>query len=498
MAYFLSPVLNDQQFDANGIPLAGGKVWTYLAGSTTLTATYQTNAGVAHSNPIILDSSGNLPSGTQLWLQGGQSYKFVVMTSANVTLRTIDNVVGVNDVSQAASEWLQFSGTPTYLTATSFSVVGDQTQIFQPNRQIYTINTGGTIYSYVQSSSFLAGVTTVTVVNNAGTLDAGLSAVFYAVLSATNPSVPASYAKLASPAFTGVPTAPTAAAGTNTTQLATTAFVQQEIGGTVVTARQSVSSSSVDANGFPNFLATSANLNLPIAGTIPLVMTSAAGFDSTFGRPVNRIGIQSSNTTLTLAASSSLFIYADIAVNGTVTFGSGTLAPSYLFGGTPSTVNGQFTFLISTMTGYVGNGTTAAQTYRVYLGEATTSGTAVTAVVNYALNGRYISAFTATLPTTAARVVSPHNIGFPPLRKSFIMENTTTELNYAVGDQLESAVVSTSDGTIRNLPLMVNRNSMAITTSTSNAFVTINATTGVAAVLTAANWRYRFTADRGW
>jgi hypothetical protein len=29
-----------------------------------------------------------------------------------------------------------------------------------------------------------------------------------------------------SPAFTGIPTAPTAAAGTNTTQLATTAFVQ--------------------------------------------------------------------------------------------------------------------------------------------------------------------------------------------------------------------------------------------------------------------------------
>lgn len=33
----------------------------------------------------------------------------------------------------------------------------------------------------------------------------------------------------ASPAFTGVPTAPTATTGTDTTQLATTAFVQQEI-----------------------------------------------------------------------------------------------------------------------------------------------------------------------------------------------------------------------------------------------------------------------------
>ena len=39
----------------------------------------------------------------------------------------------------------------------------------------------------------------------------------------------ASKANLASPTFTGTPKAPTAATGTNTTQLATTAFVQQEI-----------------------------------------------------------------------------------------------------------------------------------------------------------------------------------------------------------------------------------------------------------------------------
>ena len=38
-----------------------------------------------------------------------------------------------------------------------------------------------------------------------------------------------SYATLASPTLTGTPAAPTASTGTNTTQLATTAFVQQEI-----------------------------------------------------------------------------------------------------------------------------------------------------------------------------------------------------------------------------------------------------------------------------
>ena len=38
-------------------------------------------------------------------------------------------------------------------------------------------------------------------------------------------SLPSGTAPLASPTFTGTPAAPTAAAGTNTTQLATTAFV---------------------------------------------------------------------------------------------------------------------------------------------------------------------------------------------------------------------------------------------------------------------------------
>lgn len=43
-------------------------------------------------------------------------------------------------------------------------------------------------------------------------------------------SLPVGSAPLASPTFTGVPAAPTAAADTNTTQLATTAFVMTELG----------------------------------------------------------------------------------------------------------------------------------------------------------------------------------------------------------------------------------------------------------------------------
>lgn len=57
-------------------------------------------------------------------------------------------------------------------------------------------------------------------------------------------------APIASPTFTGVPAAPTAATGTNTTQLSTTAFVQQEISsGTSFLGRVAMLMSFAAANG---------------------------------------------------------------------------------------------------------------------------------------------------------------------------------------------------------------------------------------------------------
>lgn len=190
MAYNLSPVLNEQQFDANGEPRAGALITTYLAGTLTAVTTYKTSTGTAHTNPIQLDSSGNYPNGTQLWLLGGLTYKFVITDSDGSNSRTYDDISGIGDNPANADEWILYGATPTYVSATSFSVIGDQTNIFQVNRRVKSTNTGGTVYSTVSASAFLAGVTTVTVVNTSGVLDSGLSAVSYGLLSATNPSIP--------------------------------------------------------------------------------------------------------------------------------------------------------------------------------------------------------------------------------------------------------------------------------------------------------------------
>jgi hypothetical protein len=84
-----------QIFDNNGVPLAGGKIFSYQAGTTTPQATYTTSAGnVARTNPIILDSAGRIPSGGEIWLTDAQNYKFVLKTSADVEIATYDNVNG--------------------------------------------------------------------------------------------------------------------------------------------------------------------------------------------------------------------------------------------------------------------------------------------------------------------------------------------------------------------------------------------------------------------
>jgi len=84
-----------QFFDNNGVILSGGLIYTYAAGTTTPQATYTTSSGsTAHTNPIVLDSAGRVPSGGEIWLTDSVAYKFVLKTSAAVTIGTYDNVPG--------------------------------------------------------------------------------------------------------------------------------------------------------------------------------------------------------------------------------------------------------------------------------------------------------------------------------------------------------------------------------------------------------------------
>jgi microcystin-dependent protein len=91
MAYQI-PTLRFREFDANGDPLAGGKVYTYAAGTTTPLATYTTAAAaVENANPVILDANGR---GT-IYLSSS-SYKIVVKDANDVTQYTEDNIAPIS------------------------------------------------------------------------------------------------------------------------------------------------------------------------------------------------------------------------------------------------------------------------------------------------------------------------------------------------------------------------------------------------------------------
>ena len=106
-----------------------------------------------------------------------------------------------------------------------------------------------------------------------GYLDGVTSAIQTQIDSKLATSTAAStYAPLASPALTGVPTAPTAAANTNTTQVATTAYVQTEINdliasapGALDTLDELAAALGDDAN-FATTVTNSLATKLPLAG----------------------------------------------------------------------------------------------------------------------------------------------------------------------------------------------------------------------------------------
>ena len=252
--------------------------------------------------------------------------------------------------------------------------------------------------------------------------------------------------------------------------------------------RQTVLAGPVDTNGFAAFGGSTGSTTVTASGT--LTATAANGVAG------DRTGSITNPSWTGLSTNGTMYLFLNIAADGTCTTGSTTLAPTYRWGGADVTTNNQFTFNIQEMVGKVGNGATAAQTYRVFVGEVTASGT-VSAITWYALMGRYDSGFTATLPASGVTTSFNHNIGINPMVKSFLVEVTTTEFGYAVGEQVYVAASGSSVPSIPAIPST--RNAVALTAgNAATGWVITTRTSGETSGLTRANYRYKLTAQRGW
>jgi hypothetical protein len=307
-------------------------------------------------------------------------------------------------------------------------------------------------------------------------MDSGLSAVAYGFLSFSPSSVPFGL-------YAG------AGANSDITSLSIAPPV-----------RQTVLSGPVDTNGFASFGGATGSTTVTAAGT--LIATAANGY---VVGALDRIGTITNPSWTSLSTNGTMYLYIDIAAAGTCTTGSTTLAPTYRWGGADVTTNNQFTFNVQEMVGKVGNGSTAAQTYRVFVGEVTVAGAVVTAITWYQLMGRYQSA-DAAVPALGTTTSFNHNLGLsygavsltPQPNISAWLRCYTTDSGWAVGDVVPFQMDLTSTHVGQPSGIITGRNTACTVTGGNTPIIGIVKSTGVLTVLTAANWKQFILVQRGW
>ena len=187
MAVNLSPVggVAAQFFTNTGAVLTGGKLYTYLAGTTTPATTFtSSNGATPWSNPIVLDAAGRVPNSGEIWLTDGISYKFVLKDSNDVLIATYDNITGINSNALAFTSQQQiitatagqtvFNLSISYLPGTnSLSVFVDGVNQYGPGAQYAYTETDSDTVTFVSGLHVGAQVKfTTTQQQSAGAVDA--------------------------------------------------------------------------------------------------------------------------------------------------------------------------------------------------------------------------------------------------------------------------------------------------------------------------------------
>lgn len=144
----LSPVPKFHAFDAVGVPLIGGLLYSYAAGTSTPLATYTDYTGnTANANPVVLDARGE----ANVWLSD-DLYKLVLKDSLGNTIWTVDHVSangttsGLSVANYAALS--AFDGfTPAYVYVLGAVTTGDGGQglFYYDSADTTTAQDGGNV-----------------------------------------------------------------------------------------------------------------------------------------------------------------------------------------------------------------------------------------------------------------------------------------------------------------------------------------------------------------
>lgn len=253
-----------------------------------------------------------------------------------------------------------------------------------------------------------------------------------------------------------------------------------------------------DSNGAPNFGGSTGSAAVSVTGT--LTYAAAAGFDA--NGEVNIVW-QSTNPGWTgLSTNGTMYLWEQNDGAGNITRGADTLAPINQDGGSYSTTNGQFTHNNVDRISKVGNGSTAAQVYRVYVGEVTVSGSVVTAIRWYAINGRVVVKQSSLAASTAYAL--NHNVGSARLEIEHWLECTSTDQGFAAGDRLYAKASIKGGGDYATVQPQVSADRLTLWAS----FGTVNGgvfaiafhktSPGFGVALDATKWTFGAEVKRSW
>ena len=130
----------------------------------------------------------------------------------------------------------------------------------------------------------------------------------------------------------------------------------------------------------------------------------------------------------------------------------------------------------------------------LYLGEADTSGVAVTAVRNYAIRGEYVSE-PVIWSASNSQMSRNHNLGLRPGEHDAKIYVVTTDANWKVGSEITHSQLYNDAGTNRGGTVGVDRKTIYLNTSASGWRIS----DGVGdTAITISRWLIRFVAKRGW
>jgi hypothetical protein len=243
------------------------------------------------------------------------------------------------------------------------------------------------------------------------------------------------YAPLASPALTGVPTAPTAAANTNTTQVATTAYVQTEIADLIAAAPGALDTLDELAAALGDDAAFSTTVTNSIAAKLPLAGGTMSGAIAMGTNKITGLGTPTTSTD----ASTKAYVDTMLPLAG------GTMSGAIAMGTNKITGVGDPTNLQDAVTINYLNSTVLAPSNLT--GPITSIGAATSLAAQTGTGSTFVVQNSPTLTTPVLGVATATSINSTviPTSKTLVATDSTT---YVVPSQTgNSGKYLTTDGT---------------------------------------------------